>query len=111
MAAKKLLVGPVALTNTLGTNLYNQASALVRTIVRHVRVVNESDTDATFSIWLGLTGANTAGTALFSKETVKARSGLDRYMELPLTNAQFLVGGASVNSALTLLVEGELEAV
>ena len=64
--------GPVALTTTLTTNIINPAAAgagavgytatATYIILRHIRIVNKTASAATFSLWLGATGGNVAGT-------------------------------------------------
>jgi hypothetical protein len=110
MAVKKL-AGPVAMSATMTTNVYNQSSALVFSVVRHVHVANKTAGAVTFSLWLGATGANAAGTELFSAYSVPANSSYDWYGALRMDSTDFLVGGASAATSLTITVEGELNAV
>lgn len=119
MAANKLFrVGPVALTNTLTTNILNPptASGGVNAgssgnyiVLRHIRIVNKTGSAATFSLWLGATGANTAGTEVIGTAySVAANSAFDWYGALRLDTADYLVGGASANTTLTFQAEGEI---
>ena len=63
----------------------------------------------TFSLYLGATGANTAGTEVIGTATsVAANSYVDWYGALRLDAADFLVGGASANTSLTIQGEGEI---
>jgi hypothetical protein len=107
----KRLAGPVALTNTLTTNVYNQGSALVYDVVKHIHVVNKTAGAVTFSLWLGGTGGNVAGTELFNAHSVAAQSEFDWYGNMRMDSTDFLVGGASANTSLTIEVEGERFAV
>lgn|SRR5215469_1879867 len=110
--------GPVALTNTLTTNILNPAAAgsgvgytptASYIILRHVRVVNKTGSAATFSLWLGATGANAAGTEVIGQGlSVAANSFIDWYGYLKLTASDFLVGGASAATTLTFEAEGEI---
>jgi hypothetical protein len=133
MAANKILrLGPVALTTTTTTNIWNPPTLTGGTglagtntntylILRHVRVVNKTNAAASLALWLGATGANTAGTeAIFGGAatagalnagtgvSVPANSYVDWYGQLRLDVADFLVGGAGTATALTIEGEGEL---
>ena len=103
----KRTFGPLALTNTTTTNIYNNASALIYDVIRHIHVVNKTASPATFSLWLGATGANAAGTELYNGQVVAANSVFDAYLTLKMTSTDFLVGGASANTTLTIEGEGE----
>ncbi len=104
------LVTPVAMSNTLTTNILNP-NANTYAIVRQIHIVNKTAGAVTFSLWVGLTGANTAGTEFFNSQSVGANSVYDWYGALKLTATQFLVGGASAATSLTITVMGELYAV
>lgn len=108
---QKRIVGPIALTNTLTTNVYNNASALIYDIIKHIHVANKTGSAATFSLWLGLTGANTAGTELFNAVTVAANGVFDWYGSLRMDSTDFLVGGSGTATALTITIEGEKSVV
>jgi hypothetical protein len=119
---KQVHFGPVALTTTLTTNLLNPGtttggvgmpatSGNLYFIVRHIRIVNKTGTAQTFSLWLGATGANAAGTEVIGNGyPVPANSAVDWYGMLTMDVADFLVGGAGNNTALTLEGEGEIGA-
>lgn len=102
----KRLVGPVALTTTYTTNVYNQGSALIYDVVRHIHVANKLAAD-TFRLYLGATGANTAGTELFFDFPVGAKSSYDYYPFLKMVSTDFLVGGAATTLTLVIEIEGE----
>jgi hypothetical protein len=118
MQNKIFRFGPIALTNTLTTNILNPATATGGTnagssaqyiILRHIRIVNKTATAATFSLYLGLTGANTAGTEVIGTAlSVAANSAYDWYGVLRLDAADFLVGGSGTTTALTIMGEGEV---
>jgi len=119
MAANKVFrFGPLALTTTLTANLLNPptttggvnaGSSAQYVILKHLRVINKTASAANFSLWLGATGANAAGTEVIGQGlSVAANSSYDWYGVLRLDAADFLVGGASVNTALTLVGEGEV---
>lgn len=119
MASNRILrVGPAALTTTLTTNLLNPAAAGSGTgytpsasyiVLRHIRIVNKTGSAATFSMWIGATGGNVAGTeAIGNALSVAANSAFDWYGMLRLDSADFLVGGAGTTTALTWEGEGEV---
>ena len=119
MASNRILrVGPVALTTTLTTNILNPAAAgsgvgytptASYIVLRHIRIVNKTGSAATFSLWLGATGANTAGTEVIGTAlSVAANSAYDWYGLLRMDAADFLVGGAGTATALTFEAEGEV---
>lgn len=103
----KRTVGPVALTATLTTNVYNQGSALIYDIIKHIHVANKTAGSVSFSLWLGATGANAAGTELWNAKQVAAQDVYDWYGNLKMTSTDFLVGGASALTSLTITIEGE----
>lgn len=103
----KRTFGPVALTTTMTTNVYNQTSTLIYDVITHIHVVNKTTTPATFSLWLGATGANTAGTELFSVQNVAASATFDWYGRLKMLSTDFLVGGSATATALTITGEGD----
>lgn len=110
--------GPIALTTTMTTNLLNPATATGGVnggaasqyiILKHIRIVNKTAGAEEFRLFLGATGANTAGTEVIGYDTsVAANSYVDWYGYLRLTAADFLVGGASANTSLTIQGEGEI---
>ena len=103
----KRTYGPAALSSTLTTNVYNQGSALIYDVIKHIHIANKTGAAATFSLWLGATGGNAAGTELFSAVNVPANSPWDWYGNLKMLNTDFLVGGSGTAAALTITIEGE----
>ncbi len=122
MAQNKLIrFGPVSLSATLTTNILNPPTLTggVNTgstntntyyLIKHLRLVNKTAGAVTFSFYIGLTGANTAGTEFMALGTsVLANSFNEAYfVSLRLDVADFLVGGASAGTSLTLEGEGEI---
>ena len=119
MAANRILrIGPVALSATLTTNILNSAAAGSGTgytptasylILRHIRIVNKTAGAITFSLWLGATGANAAGTEVIGTAlSIAANSAYDWYGLLRMDSTDFLVGGASAGTSLTFEAEGEV---
>ena len=112
--------GPVALTNTLTTNILNcNVTSLAGPvgftltqpyiILRHIRVVNKTAGAVTFSLWKGATGANAAGTEVVGVgQSVAANSSYDWYGIMRFDAADFLVGGASALTSLAIQGEGEI---
>jgi hypothetical protein len=115
---KRFRFGPVALTTTLTTNILNPPTATGGTnagsssqyiVLSHIRIVNKTTSAASFSLWLGATGANAAGTEVIGTATnIAANSAFDWYGSLRLDAADFLVGGAGTATALTITGEGEI---
>lgn len=129
MAANKTLrIGPTALTTTTTTNIYNPPALTGGTpsntsnayvILRHIRITNKTASAAQVALWLGLTGANTAGTeaifggvasggALTRGVSIAGQSYVDWYGMLRIDAADFLVGGSDTATALTFEAEGEI---
>lgn len=118
MQNKKFRFGPIALTNTLTTNLLNPpaasggvngGSSAQYIILRHLRFVNKTAGPITFSLWLGGTGGNVAGTEVVGIGlSVPANDVYDWYGELRLDSTDFLVGGASANTSMSIQGEGEI---
>jgi hypothetical protein len=119
MAQNKLFrLGPVALTTTLTTNILNPptttggvngGSSPTYIVLKHIRIVNKTGSAASFSLWLGATGANAAGTEVIGTGLlVAANTSYDWYGILRIDAADFLVGGAGTGTALTLTAEGEI---
>ena len=117
---KAFRFGPVALTTTLTTNILNpNVTSLAGPvgftltqpyiILRHVRSVNKTAGAVTFSLWLGATGGNAAGTEVIGQAlSIAANSAFDWYGLLRIDAADFLVGGAGTTTALSIQGEGEI---
>lgn len=121
MAANKTIrFGPVAMSSTLTTNIVNSNVTSLAgpvgftmtqpyLIWRHIRIVNKTAGAVTFSLYLGATGANAAGTEVIGTAlSVAANSAFDWYGLLRMDAADFLVGGASAATSLTIQGEGEI---
>ena len=122
MSNRPFRFGPIALTNTLTTNLLNPGTLTggvnsgsglnLRIVLKHIRIVNKTAGAVTCSFWLGATGANAAGTEVIGIGlSIAANSYVDWYGLLPLEPADFLVGGASANTSLSIQGEGEIGVV
>lgn len=105
----KRTFGPLALTTTTTTNIYNNTSALIYDSIKQLVVTNTTAGAVTFSLWLGASGANAAGTALFSGVSIPANTTNNYYFQpgLKITSTEFLVGGASANTSLNITGIGE----
>lgn len=121
MNNKPIRFGPIALTTTLTTNLLNPSTSTGGVnsgssphyiLLKHLRIVNKSGSNQTCSFWLGATGANAAGTEVIAQgKTVPANDFIDWYAGgagLRLDSTDFLVGGASANTSLTIQGEAEI---
>jgi uncharacterized membrane protein len=121
MAQNKVFrFGPVALTNTLTTNLLNPnitslagpvgfTATQQYIVLKHIRILNKTAGAVTFSLWIDGTGGNTAGKEFIGTAlSVAANSAFDWYGAVRLDAADFLVGGASANTSLTINGEGEI---
>jgi hypothetical protein len=123
MAQNKIMrFGPVALTTTLTTNILNPTVTSMAgpvgitiaqpyVLIKHLRIVNKTGSAATFSLWIGATGGNAAGTEVIGiAKSVAANDVYDWYAAGPglrLDSADFLVGGSGTATALT--IQGEIE--
>lgn len=115
---KAFRFGPIALTTTTTTNLLNPpaASGGVNAgssgqfiVLKHIRVVNKTGSAASFSLWLGASAGNAAGTEVVGTGlSVAANSAYDWYGMLRIDVNDFLVGGASTGTALTISGEGTI---
>lgn len=115
---KTFRFGPVALSATMTTNLLNPptasggvnaGSSAQFIVLKHLRVVNKTAGAVTFSLWLGASGANAAGTEVVGQAvSVAANSYFDWYGAMRLDAADFLVGGASAAASLSIQGEGEI---
>lgn len=110
--------GPLALTNTYTTNILNPGAVAAATnngslsqiiYLTKITVVNKGAAPATFRLWKDATGGNTAGKELAYDRTVAVGAKEELYFPNPLilTTADFLVGGASAATTLTISGEGE----
>ena len=119
MASNKTFrFGPIALTATLTTNLLNPATttggvnagaANQYIVLKHIRIVNKTAGAVTCSLWLGATAGNVAGTEVIAQaSSVAANSYIDWYGSMRLDTADFLVGGASAGTSLSIQGEGEV---
>lgn len=118
--SKTFRFGPIALTATLTTNVLNPPSltggvgtnaGLKRSItLHHISVINKTATPRTFSLWIGPSGTNAAGNEAIAQGVTVAAFGREEYYgEFRILPHEFLVGGASAATALTITGEGVTE--
>jgi hypothetical protein len=131
LRSKQFSTGPIALTTTTNTNIFNPGTTTggtnctsspynnLRAVITHFRVTNNSAGALTFALWKGATGTNTAGKefiwggiasggALTNGVSIPANGQLDvSCAGEPFDTTDYLVGGAS-GSGLTIVLSGEL---
>jgi len=118
MNNKVFRFGPLALTTATTTNILNPPTATGGVnagasaqyiILKHIRLVNKTAGAVTASFWLGATTANAAGTEVIVQGTqIGANSYLDWYGQMRIDSTDYLVGGASANTSLSIEGEGEI---
>lgn len=121
MAQNKIVAfPPVALSSTLTTNILAPGAAPASAVgwtstapyllIKHIRIVNKTAGAVTFSLYVGATGANAAGTEFMgTASSIAANSSVDWYGQLRLEGTNgFLVGGASALTSLVFQCEGEV---
>lgn len=103
MAGTIIKTGPIALSNVYTTDIHNPSATTVD-YLRQIHVANKTGAPATFRLYMGATGGNAAGTELHFDESVPANGSIDKYWQpgLKFKNADFLVGGASAATTLTI---------
>lgn len=122
MAANRIFnFGPVAMSNTLTTNILNPGTGARATpptgftetntyiVLKHIRIVNKTGGAVTASLWKGGSAGNVAGTEVVVLGTsIPANSYLDWYGIMRFDAADFLVGGAGAATSLSIQGEGEI---
>ena len=79
---------------------------MIYDVIEHIHIANKTAGAVTFRLYLGATGGNAAGTELFYDHSIAANSEFDWYGRLKMLSTDFLVGGASAGTALTITIEG-----
>jgi hypothetical protein len=119
MASNKIFrFGPVAMSATLTNDILKPTTAAGGTnagssgayiVLRHIRIVNKTAGAVTFSMWLGASAGNVAGTEVIGTGlSVAANSAYDWYGLMRIETTEVLVGGASAGTSLTISGEGEI---
>jgi hypothetical protein len=110
MSDKLLNVGPLALTTTLTTNVYQggSASALLQDSIHQIRISNKTAAAAKWTLYKGATGANAAGTEIGVGQSVPANDYVDVHFAdgLKMLSTDFIVGGSDTATALTIIITG-----
>lgn len=107
MAGSIKRIGPLALTATPTTNVYNNASALLYDVIKHLEVTNKTAAAHNFTLYIGATGANAAGTEWFVAVNVPANSVYHWYGSKKILSTDFIVGGADALTSLVIQMESE----
>lgn len=96
-----------AITSLTGPTGYTQTQPYL--IIRHIRLVNKTTSNATATLYIGATGASAGGTEfLGSAISIAANSAYDWYGMVRLDSADYLTGLASASSTITFEGEGEI---
>lgn len=106
----KRIAGPAYLSNS-AANIYTPPAATIYTVIRHIHFANKTSSPATFSLYVGATGASAGGTELFAGFTLGPNLTYDYYCTLQMLSTDFLVGLASAASTITITVEGDQSVV
>lgn len=107
-------VGPLALTTTYTSNIYQGGggSALIRDRLRgNILIANKTTSACKFRLYKGATGANAAGTEMFYDVSVPANTTVPYWVDIELNSADYLVGGAEITLSLTIEFTVEQEVV
>lgn len=102
----KRIAGPAYIVAT-SENIYTPPASTIYTVIRHIHIANDDTSARTFSLYVGATGAEAAGTALFEDVSVAVGAYFDWYCNLFMSSADFLVGIASDATSLVITVMGE----
>jgi hypothetical protein len=97
----KRLAGPVALAAAAGT-VYT-VPALTGTVLRGLRVVNETGSAATFTLSIGTDGA---GKRVWYSQQVAPGDGYDWTGNIPMVAAEIVQAYASAATTLTVVLSG-----
>lgn len=102
-------VGPLALTATPTTNLYQggNGSALIYDVITRLHFVNKTGANHPVSVWLGATGGNVAGTELLNGHIILANQEFEWPCNMKMLSTDFLVGSSDAVSSVTLMIESK----
>lgn len=107
--APKRIAGPAYIVAT-SEDIYTPAAATIKTVITHIHVTNDDVAIRTFSLYVGATGAEAAGTALIEDYSLAVAgtsgSSWDYYGQLMMASTDFLVGIASDATSCVITVEG-----
>lgn len=105
----KRLAGPAYIANA-AADIFNASSALIYSVIKHIRVSNHTGAAATCQLYLGATGGSAGGTEIEGlSKSVPANDHIDIFFSpgLKMVSTEFLSGLASAASTLTIVVMGE----
>lgn len=105
----KRLAGPAFLASS-ATNIYTPADSDRYALISGLNFTNADSVPRTFSIYIGATGASTAGTQLISNKVLQAGETYTWFApasKLRMDSTDFLVGICSAASAIAVVVMGE----
>ncbi len=106
----KRLAGPAYIVAT-SEDIYTPAAATIKSVITHIHVSNDDSSARTFSLWVGGTGAEAAGTSIVQDFSLAIAGSLDSmwdyYGRLLMLSTDFLVGKASDATSCVITVEGE----
>jgi len=105
----KRTFGPLLLTSTVTTSVYNNTSALIYDVIKQINVANVTGGAITFTLYIGTSATDTTtGKQLFQSVSVPANTTSPFYFAgLKLTSTDWIVGGASALNSLTITAMGE----
>ena len=108
----KRIAGPAYIVAT-SEDIYTPPASTIYTVIRHIHVANDDSSARTFSLYVGATGAEVAGTALYEDVSVAVGGYVDFYFTpgLKMLSTDFLVGIASDATSLVITVMGEQHVV
>jgi len=108
-ATIKRTFGPLLLTSTVTTSVYNNTSALIYDVIKQISVANITGGAVTFTLYIGASATDTTnGKQLFQGVNVPANKTLAySFAGLKLTSAEWIVGSASALNSLTIMALGE----
>lgn len=111
MAGTPFIDGPTYVTDN-SDDLYVPGSSLVYALVRQIHLVNTDSSARTVSLYIGGTGAESAGTQILDEYSIAANDFKDLFFPagLKLISTTYLVGDASVTNVVTCTIIGELYA-
>ena len=106
---KRRIAGPAHIASS-ATNIYTPPASTIITYIYQIHIGNKTASAATFTLYVGATGASASGTEISGlNHSVAAGAEFDMYFPsgLPLKSTDFLVGIAGTASALAITVIGE----
>lgn len=120
---KKVTIGPIGLTSTLGTNIFNPGTTTGGTnctaspndklffTCSQIRLTNNSNGAQTVTLYKGLTAGTAAGTEIMKGVSIPANSTVDYgFTGMRFNTVDFLsggMGGGSTND-INIILFGEL---